>query len=67
MWFGCDWPGYEKTRLRVYVDGEGQPSIEMELGLGQGYGFGDNAAPWGTEKLGKTGHPSGVYTVWLRS
>ena len=22
MWFGGDWPLFEKTRIRVYVDGE---------------------------------------------
>ena len=64
MWFGGDWPAYEKTRLRVYVDGETRPSIDMEMGLGHGYGFGDGAAPWGTEKMGKTGHPSGVYNTY---
>ncbi|MGA2501708.1 MAG: hypothetical protein ABSH20_28545, partial [Tepidisphaeraceae bacterium] len=57
MWFGGDWPGYDRTRLRIYVDGEEQPSIDMELGLGHGVGFGETAAPWGSEKLGKTGHP----------
>jgi hypothetical protein len=36
MWFGGNWPGYEPTRIRVYVDGEENPSIEMELGLGHG-------------------------------
>ena len=64
MWFGGDWPGYDKTVLRVYADGEGRPSIEMELGLGHGVGFGDNAAPWGSEKMGKTGHPSGIYNTY---
>ena len=64
MWFGGNWPAYEKTRLRVYVDGETRPSIDMEMGLGHGYGFGDGAAPWGTEKMGKTGHPSGVYNTY---
>ncbi len=64
MWFGGDWPGYEKTRIRVYVDGEKQPSIDMELGLGHGVGFGDGGAPWGSEKLGKTGHPSGLYNTY---
>jgi len=64
MWFGGNWPGYEKTRVRIYVDGERRPSIEMELGLGHGIGFGDNAAPWGSEKLGKTGHPSGIYDTY---
>jgi len=64
MWFGGDWPGYDRTRVRVYVDGEATPSIEMELGLGHGVGFGDNNAPWGSEKLGKTGHPSGLYNTY---
>lgn len=64
MWFGGDWPGYDKTVLRVYVDGEERPSITMELGLGHGVGFGDNAAPWGSEKMGKTGHPSGLYNTY---
>ncbi len=45
MWFGGDWPGYHKTRIRIYVDGETQPSIDMELGMGHGVGFGDSAAP----------------------
>jgi hypothetical protein len=64
MWFGGDWPGYDKTVLRVYADGEQRPSIEMELGLGHGVGFGETAAPWGSEKMGKTGHPSGLYNTF---
>jgi hypothetical protein len=64
MWFGGDWPGYDKTRIRIYVDGQQQPSIDMQLGLGHGFGFGDKAAPWGSEKLGKTGDPSGVYNTY---
>lgn len=64
MWFGGNWPGYEQTRIRVYVDGEASPSIDMELGLGHGHGFGDDAAPWGCSRLGKTGHPSGIYTTY---
>jgi hypothetical protein len=64
QWFGADWPGYEKTRIRVYVDGEQTPSIDMELGLGHGYGFADDAAPWGTARIGKTGHPSGIYNTY---
>lgn len=64
MWFGGDWPGYEKTRIRVYVDGERTASIDMELGLGHGVGFGDGGAPWGSEKMGKTGHPSGIYDTY---
>jgi hypothetical protein len=64
MWFGGDWPGYELTRLRVYVDGETQSSIDMEMGMGHGNGYGDTSAPWGSEKLGKTGHPSGYYNSY---
>jgi len=64
MWFGGDWPGYDKTVIRVHVDGEERPSIEMELGLGHGVGFGDKAAPWGSEKMGKTGYPSGLYNTY---
>ncbi len=36
----------------------------MELGLGHGVGFGDDAAPCGSDKLGKTGHPSGLYNTY---
>lgn len=61
MWFGGNWPGYEKTRIRVYVDGEKTPSIDMEMGMGHGYGFGDPVGPWGGERMGKTGSVSGVY------
>lgn len=64
MWFGGDWPGYMETRIRVYVDGEPTASIDMELGLGHGIGFGDAAAPWGCARLGKTGHPSGIYNTY---
>jgi hypothetical protein len=65
MWFGGDWPGYEKTRVRVYVDDEQAPSIDMWLGLGHGQGSSDLAdAPWGTERIGRTGHPSGIYNTY---
>lgn len=61
MWFGGNWPGYDRTRIRVYVDGEQEASIDMELFLGHGIGWTDAAAPWGTRRIGKTGHPSGLY------
>ena len=64
MWFGGDWHGYERTRIRIYVDGETTASIDMELGLGHGIGFGDAAAPWGVARMGKTGHPSGIYDTF---
>src|SRR5579859_1148968 len=38
LWFGGDFPGYERTRIRIYVDGEDKAFIDMELGLGHGIG-----------------------------
>lgn len=64
MWFGGDWPGYDRTRIRFYVDGEAKASIDMELFLGHGIGWGDPSAPWGSARLGKTGHPSGLYNTY---
>lgn len=64
MWFGGNWPGYERTQIRFYVDGEVTPSIDMALFLGHGIGWGDSSAPWGTERLGKTGQPSGLYNTY---
>jgi hypothetical protein len=64
MWFGGDFRAWDRTRLRVYVDREQQASIDMELFLGHGIGFGDAHAPWGVARIGKTGHPSGVYNTY---
>jgi hypothetical protein len=61
MWFGGNWPGWDRTRVRIYVDGEQKPSIDMDLGMGHGVGFEDAAAPWGIARLGRTGSPSGIY------
>lgn len=64
MWFGGDFRNYGLTRIRVYVDGERQASIDMELMMGHGIGFQDEAAPWGIERIGKTGQPSGIYNTY---
>jgi hypothetical protein len=64
MWFGGSFPGYEQTVIRVYIDGEEAPSIDMELFLGHGMGHNDRFAPWTTDKMGKTGSPSGVYNTF---
>lgn len=64
MWFGGKWKDYGKLRVRVYVDAEKTASIDMELFLGHGIGFQDDAAPWGTKRIGKTGSPSGVYNTY---
>jgi len=61
MWFGGNWEGYGKLRIRIYVDHETEASIDMEMYMGAGIGFLDDTAPWGTSKMGKTGSPSGVY------
>ena len=50
MWFGGGWKDCDRTRIRVYVDGETKPSIDMELYLGHGIGFGDDFSPWGTAR-----------------
>ena len=64
MWFGGDWPGYDRTRIRVYVNGEASASIDMEMGMGHGVGFDDKTSPWGIARMGETGHPSGVYNTF---
>jgi len=64
MWFGGDFPNYGRTRIRVYVDGERDASIDMELMMGHGIGFQDEGAPWGVERIGKTGQPSGIYDTY---
>jgi len=64
MWFGGDFKNYGLTRIRVYVDGEREASIDMELMMGHGIGFQDDDAPWGVERIGKTGQPSGIYNTY---
>jgi hypothetical protein len=64
MWFGGDFPDYGLTRIRVYVDGEQTASIDMELMMGHGIGFQDSGSPWGVPRIGKTGHPSGIYNTY---
>jgi hypothetical protein len=64
MWFGGGWKNCEKTRIRIYVDGETTASIDMELYLGHGIGFGDQFAPWGTARIGKIGTGTSVYNTY---
>jgi hypothetical protein len=64
MWFGGQFHNDAYTRIRVYVDGETTASIDMELFLGAGIGFGDEAAPWGSEKMGRTGGGDNVYNTY---
>jgi hypothetical protein len=64
MWFGGGWKECERTRVRIYIDGEIQPSIDMELYLGHGIGFGDDFSPWGTARIGKIGTGTSVYNTY---
>ena len=64
QWYGGNWPQYNQTRVRFYVDGESVPSIDMEYGLGHGVGFNDSAAPWGVRQMGMTGHVGGLYNTF---
>src|SRR5271157_2146420 len=64
MWFGGGWKECERTRVRVYIDGEIKPSIDMELYLGHGIGFGDDFSPWGTARIGKIGTGTSVYNTY---
>lgn len=64
MWFGGGWKDCQRTRLRIYIDGETKPSIDMELYLGHGIGFGDDFSPWGTARIGKIGTGTSVYNTY---
>lgn len=67
MWFGGKWPGWGETRIRVYVDGEPEPTIDMALLLGHGIGWDDGGStpePWGIPRFGRTGDPGGVYNTY---
>ena len=64
MWFGGQFKDAAYMRIRVYVDGEAAASIDMELFMGTGIGFGDESAPWGSEKMGRTGSGNTVYNTY---
>lgn len=64
MWFGGNFKNYGLTHIRVYLDDEKQASIDMEMMMGHGIGFQDESAPWGVERIGKTGQPSGIYDTY---
>lgn len=58
-WFAMD----ERSRIRIYVDGEAQPSIDMALDLGHGYAFGGPKEPWGNARLGRYGGEFNNYQI----
>jgi len=57
MWFAMD----QRTRIRIYVDGELAPSIDMAQDLGHGYAHGGPPEPWGVPQFGRQG---GVYNTY---
>ena len=61
LWFGGDFPGYVKTRLRIYVDGEPTPSIDMEMSWVRGSASPTQPRPGGTEVGRYYGAPSGLF------
>ena len=64
MWSGGNYKNYGLTRSRIYLDDEKRASIDMEMMMGHGIGFQDEGAPWGIERIGKTGQPSGIYNTY---
>jgi len=60
-WWFTGVPDVRNLVLRFFIDGETTPSIETETYLGAGIGFDDEAAPWGTELVGKGAVNGGVY------
>jgi hypothetical protein len=59
MWFAMD----ERTRIRIYVDGESRPSIDMELDLGHGYAFGGPPEPFGNTRMGRYGGQFNTFRI----
>jgi len=53
MWSTAPSAVLDSVIIRVYVDGESTASIQFTFPLASGVGFGDQAAPWGTDLIGK--------------
>jgi hypothetical protein len=63
MWFGGSFDGIENTIIRIYVDGEKEPSIEMKLSEGFANGY-HSENHYQTSIIGKTGKKGGVYNTF---
>ncbi len=59
MWFAVD----ERVRVRVYVDGETEPSIDMALTLGHGYDLHGVRTTWGISAMGHLGGTHNTYRI----
>jgi len=60
-WWFTGAPNVDNVIFRFYVDGESSASVAVSLDLAAGIGFDDEAAPWGTEMIGKGAATGGVY------
>jgi len=65
MWFTGGGDDYADTRIRIYIDGEAQPSLDFNLFLAHGIGsHHDQAVPWGTKRISHSAHSGGVYNTY---
>jgi len=64
MWMTGGWSGFEKTRVRIYVDGESKPSIDYDLYLGHGIGWEDDSTWQSNEWVGKNAHGGGIFHTY---
>ena len=66
LWIGSDWPGFQDSRLRYYIDGETTASVDFPFGLGNGSPHLDaSEPPWSAGALfGRTGQPSGIFNTF---
>lgn len=64
MWFGGGFDGIENTVIRVYVDGEKEPSIEMKMSEGFANAYHSNNNFQSSSIIGKTGSKGGVYNAF---
>jgi len=54
-------PICDDVLIRVFIDGEQQPSLEFTPAMAAGTGFDDDQAPWGTAWMGKGAATGGWY------
>lgn len=65
MWFTGElvWPTFGNTRVRVYVDGEAEPSISFEILMAVGQSQ-PTLSPWGETMLGNVALSGGAYFTY---
>lgn len=64
MWFGGGFEGIENTVIRVYVDGEKEPSLEMKMSEGFANAYHSSNNFQSSSIIGKTGKKGGVYNTF---